>query len=162
MKGVFRLMEAFRRYLLGLQGEWVQLERGGPEACLGWLQSVQADYLTLRYEDGSELHLPLHHIRSVTRVPLQVPVLTPPDGPTPPPTFRELLAASRGRLVRLYHAGPEMSVGILRDCAEDHLLLEIAQDEVVCYSLFHIRSLYLFTLDAAAPATGAADPGQGG
>lgn len=132
-------MGSFAGYLTGLQGHFVQVERGGPDACRGWLRSVQSDYLTLWAAGGCELHLPLHHLRSVT--PHPPPAAAPPPAEPPPATFAALLAAVAGRRVRLYHAGPEVGAGVLRECAGDHLLLEVAPDQVACYALFHVRSL---------------------
>lgn len=154
-------MDGFIHYLQGLLGACVQVERGGPEACQGWLQSVQADYLTLHSADHAELHLPLHHIRSVTLVP-GVPPSTVPPLPDALPVFAEVLKASVGRVVRLYHAGPEVSVGILRSAAADHVLLETTAGEMVCFALFHIRSLYLPAEGAQAADLEAAEPLQEG
>jgi hypothetical protein len=136
-------MHGFNHYLLGLKGQFVQLERGGPDACQGWVQSVQVDYLTLRCTEGGELHLPLRHIRSVTPLPPPAESICPSEIAVPPTTVTELLVTNRGKHLRLYYSGPEMSIGILRECAEDHLLLEVTPSEVICYSLFHIRSIYV-------------------
>jgi hypothetical protein len=137
-------MDALIGYLQGLQGVFVQLERGGPEACQGWLLSVQSDYLTLRSPEGADLHLPLHHIRSVTPLPPPPEAAMPADtGSALPATFAELLREQVGRRVRLYHAGPEVSAGRLEGCAPDHLLLALDSGETVCFTLFHLRSLYL-------------------
>lgn len=130
-------------YLSGLVGTYVQVERGGPEACQGWVASIQEDYLTIAAATGDELHLPLRHIRSLT------PIRPPYDEPCPaafapqPPTFLEVLLSSIGQFVRLYHAGPEVSVGILREATPDFLLLEDSTGETVCYLFFHVRSLYV-------------------
>lgn len=122
---------------------FVQVERDGPDACQGWLASVRTDYLTLQAPGGALLHLPLHHIRSVT------PGAPPGDrcgGPDvdlqTPGNFAELLALHLDRPVRLYHAGPEVSAGILRHCDTDHVLLEVADGALVCFARFHIRSLF--------------------
>jgi spore coat protein B len=135
-------VDALIGHLRSLVGRLVQVERGGPEACQGWLQAVCADYLTLRSDDGADLYLPLHHIRSVT--PANVPA-SAAAGPTggQPDTFVGLLQQNQGRRVRLYHAGPEVSVGILQAAASDSLLLEVPTGELVCFTLFHIRSLYV-------------------
>lgn len=153
-------MHGFTGYLRGLLGACVQLERGGPEACQGRLASVQEDYLTLRASVGGDLHLPLHHIRSVTP-------LAPPDGTQAPaahalpPTFAELLASHRDRCVRLNHAGPELSTGVLRSCDEDHLLVEVSPDETACFTLFHVRSLYVPPEETAPDPDTTAEPLQG-
>lgn len=136
-------MTSFKRYLSSLQGAFVQLERAGPEACQGWLVGVQEDYLTLRAPVGSDLHLPLHHIRSASRsTPLDPPPAETGTAPAPQ-TFAELLAQSVGRSVRLYHSGPEVTVGVLRECEGEHLVLEAATGEAVGFALFHVRSLYV-------------------
>ncbi|HEY3364025.1 MAG TPA: hypothetical protein VGK74_03080 [Symbiobacteriaceae bacterium] len=136
-------MDSFRHYLCGLQGAYVQLERAGPDACQGWLVFVQDDYLTLRAPEGGDLHLPLHHIRSVSRFPPPDPYPLQAGDNRPPQTFAELLSLNQGRHVRLYHAGPEVTVGILRESGADHLVLEVATDEIVGFARFHVRSLYV-------------------
>ena len=135
-------MDALIRHLRKQVGRFVQVERSGPEACQGWLQAVCADYLTLRSDQGTDLYLPLHHIRSVT--PLPIPAGPPAPGTTgQPDTFVGLLQQQVGRRVRLYHAGPEVSVGVLEACEPDHLLLALPSGEVACFTLFHVRSLYV-------------------
>jgi spore coat protein B len=154
-------MEAFTSYLLGLLGTFVQIERGGPEACQGWLQAVHADYLTLRAGEASDLHLPLRHIHSVTPLPgLEHPIASAADEGQPD-TFTDLLKAHLGFTVRLYHTGPEVSLGTLLACSADHLILETAPGEHVCYTMFHIRSLYLVRGDADLTSPESEEPLQG-
>lgn len=136
-------MRTLMGYLNGLVGTYAQVERGGPDACQGWVASIQEDYLTIVSATGDALHLPLRHIRSLT------PVLPPEDEPCPaafatqPPTFMDLLLSNIGRQVRLYHAGPEVSLGTLREATPDFLLLEAPGGDMVCYFFFHVRSLYV-------------------
>jgi hypothetical protein len=155
-------MSSLVRYLHELHGELVQVERGGPEACQGWLTEIQTDYLTLRANDGTDLHLPLHHIRSVT--PLTPPAVDqkPTSEPSQMVTFHALLQGNLGSPVRLYHAGPETTFGTLRDCADDHLILESDSGESICFALFHIRSLYVVTDQPGSTASPAAESQQGG
>lgn len=154
-------MQSFRRHLCDLLGAFVQLERGGPDACRGWLVHVKTDYVTLRSPERSDLHLPIHHIRSVTRLSPEChcPDLAQED--PPPESFAELLALQVGQWVRLYHSGPELTVGILRACDQDHLLVEIAPEHETCFALFHVRSLMvgegvkdLFPLESEEPSQG--------
>lgn len=156
-------MDAFIGYLRQILGRFVQVERGGPEACQGWLYAVQSDYLTLRSECGSDLHLPLHHVRSVT--PLPLPPLHPTEAAETdalPEYFRNLLQRHVGDQVRLYHAGPEVTVGTLRECGQDFLLLEISPDEVAGFTLFHVRSLYVGPETAEFTSPEPSYPLQGG
>ncbi len=155
-------MDALIRYLQGLLGACVQIERGGPEACQGWLNSVQSDYLTLRSADAEKLYLPLHHIRSVTLLREIPPLPADPEQPAPPPAFADILQANIGAIVRLYHAGPEMSLGRLCACTDDYLVLETLDGETVCFALFHIRSLYLPAEGADAAGFDTAEPMQEG
>ncbi len=155
-------MDGFARYLRGLQGKYVQLERGGPEACQGWLYSVHHDYLTLRSEDGADLHLPLHHIRSVTSLHELVPDSPPPEGVAPEAeTFLQLLKMNVDRRVGLYHAGPEVCTGRLQEVAQDHLVLEVAPGETTCFTTFHVRSFYVLTDDADTSSAESTQPMQG-
>jgi hypothetical protein len=101
------------------------------------------DYVTLCGGDGLSLHLPLHHIRSVTPVPDPGPEYPPPDGSAAagPETFSELLAGLVGEVVRIHHAGPEVTVGTLVAATDEYLLTEIAPEGQVCHVRFHVRSL---------------------
>jgi spore coat protein B len=137
---------AFRQYLRDLVGKYVQLERSGPEACQGWVFTVGQDYVTLSGFDGSPLHVPLQHIRSVTAFPdlgedPPRSLIAPEDCPD---TFDELLARYVGRRVRLNHGGPEVSAGTLLAFGDDYLLIEIAPGCQVCHARFHLRSLCPF------------------
>jgi len=137
-------MEAFNRYLRGLLGAFVQVERGGPEACVGWVVHVLPDYLTVRSEAGEDLHLPLHHIRSITPLPDPLAPLGGGPAPAPPPeTFVALLELNQGRYIRLYHAGPEVCSGILREAGPEYVLIEVGPGEIACFTCFHIRSLFV-------------------
>jgi hypothetical protein len=157
-------VETLVRYLSDLQGAFVQVERGGPEACQGWLDSVQADYFTLVADCGAELHLRLHHIRSVTPLPTPAPrrEARAKSGGRPP-TFAELLAVHLGRQVRLNHAGPESCTGELRAVAPDYAVLETNPGQPVCFPLFHIRSLATPSEPPAPPdPDDGTKPAQGG
>lgn len=145
-------MSALYGYLLALQGEYVQVGRRGPGMLQGRVAAVHADYLTLVCPDQCAVHLPLRHLHAIHRLP-------PPAVPIPlggagslPPTFAELAAANAGRPVRVNHAGPEVGIGTLRAGADDHLLVEVAPDEIVCYPLRHIHSLLV--LADQAPGEG--------
>ncbi|MDF2626465.1 MAG: hypothetical protein K0R39_296 [Symbiobacteriaceae bacterium] len=130
-------------YLNGLVGTYVQVERGGPDACQGWFASAQDDYLTIVSGTGDALHLPLRHVRSITPVPPPTDERRPAAYAVRPPTFLDLLLGSVGQVVRIYHAGPEVSVGTLREATQDFLLLEDMAGDIVCYFSFHVRSLYV-------------------
>lgn len=138
-------LEALVQYLRQWQGGYVQVERGGPDACQGWLQDLQADYLVLRSDLGTDLYLPLHHIRSISPLPAEGPPPAPASAPgaPAPARFADLLRMHLGRRVRLYHSGPELSIGVLRECTDEYALLEAWSGELVCFTLYHIRSLYL-------------------
>lgn len=139
-------MDAFRRYLTDRLGQLVQLDRDGPFACQGWIVNVGFDYLTLYCFDKTRLHLPLHHIRSVTPLPkLETESDPPPPVEEWPETFADLSTRYIGQEVQLYHAGPEITIGTLLACTEDYLLVEVAPDDHVCHNRFHLRSLCLFT-----------------
>lgn len=142
-------MHDLHHYLTSLQGEFVLLNGGGPEACQGWLALVQTDYLTLLSDEGAELHLPLHHLRTIQPQSTAAADRRPSSAPTPP-TFTELLTSSLGQEVRLNHGGPDVAAGMLRVAAADYVLLEIVPDGLLCFPLFHIRSFYV---QAATPAS---------
>ena len=150
-------MAAFRQYLGDLQGRFVQVGRGAPDACCGWLQSVQADFITLFCPDFGILHLPAHHIRSIGPAP--APEASPVIGEPVPQTFVQLLVAHAGLPVRLNHACPESTAGTLLAVAADHLVLAIEPEEVVCFPLFHVRSLSV--PESVAPPAGVAEPPLG-
>lgn len=133
-------MESLVHVLRGWLGSTVQAERSGPEACEGVLAAVCDDYLLLRSWEGFDLYLPLWHVRSVTRLAEPAPDFQPVDMAVS--SFREVVRSHTGQQVRLYHAGPEVSVGELLECGDDHLLLRTSPEEVVCFALFHLRSLF--------------------
>jgi hypothetical protein len=62
-----------------------------------------------------------------------------------PETFLEILQQSQDRLVRIYHAGPELCFGKLVGCGDGHLLVEAVTGEVTCFSSWHVRSLAMLT-----------------
>lgn len=134
------------------------MDRRGPASRRGWLQSVQDDYCTLWCEDGALLHLPLHHIRSVTPLAPPVGEIDLPSGSQPPATFAEFLSAHLGKRVRLYHVGPETSVGTLRECDTDHVLLEMQSGQIICFTVFHIRSVWVLPEQDAVDSAAAAEP----
>jgi spore coat protein B len=138
-------MDSFLQYLNGLVGRFVQVERGGPEACQGHLQAVHDDYVTLIDEQGAPMYLPTQHIRSVTALPTPDQPLAVTPAETNPSTFLELLQSCQDRMVRVYHAGPELCYGKLAGIGSNHLMVEAITGEATCFSLWHVRSVYLLT-----------------
>jgi spore coat protein B len=138
-------MDSFLQYLNGLVGTVVQLERGGPDSCQGHLQAVYQDYVTLIDDQGAPIYLPVHHLRSVTQLILSDQPTVPLPTEEGPETFLELLQRSRDRLVRVYHAGPELCYGRLVGCGDSHLLVEAVTGELTCFSSWHVRSLSMLT-----------------
>lgn len=140
-------MATYRQYLIDLQGTFVHVDRGSPDACRGWLQAIRTDFITLLCPGFGLLHLPTHHIRNIgpELVPQAgpEPVLqaVPVHGEPPPPTFVQLLRAHTGLPVQLNHAGPEVASGTLLSVSDDHLVLETEPGTTVCFPLFHVRSL---------------------
>lgn len=138
-------MDSFLQYLLGLVGMTVQVERSGPESCRGFLQAVHREYLILVDDWGAPIYLPIHHIRSVSRLEIPDHPLLPLPMETGPDSFQELLRGCLGRLIRVYHAGPELCYGTLVSCGDHHLVLEALDGEQICFATWHLRSLALPT-----------------
>lgn len=141
-------MARFGEHVGSLVGKRVRLGRGGPDERKGILLGVRDDYLTLHCEDGSLVHYPLHHLKSVTEmVNSEVE-----DGIDPassaliaglPATLHELVKSFVGLKVQVYDHGPESAAGIVFSVGEDYVQLITTPDEMVHYPFFHIRSIRL-------------------
>lgn len=146
-------------YLRAMAGKYVQMERGGPEKSQGWVLGVYDDYITLGTSEGAKVHYQLHHIKAISAYlhqnqgngsAQQMPTFEP-DGNHA--TFRELLASYKGQLVRINQGGPESAVGLVHEVTDDYVVLASGQSggdgnqqgiklqELVCYPIFHIRSV---------------------
>lgn len=133
-------------------GKLVKLGRGGPGERKGYIAATRRDYLSLYTTDGQLVHYPLQHLKCCTEV-----VEAETDGSAPsmsatevmtqgmatafPPTFTELVASHRGKLITVYDHGPESATGFLFDVGADFIQLVTGPQDMVYYPLFHIRSL---------------------
>jgi spore coat protein B len=140
----------FREHVTSLIGKSIRLGRGGPDGTQGVLVAVKLDYLTLLSEDGSLVHYPVHHLRSITEL-----VNAEPDEDLDlsgdaidalPDTLQQLLQAYTGLKVQVYDHGPENAAGIVFGTGDDFVKLITSPDEMVHYPFFHIRSVRLARL----------------
>lgn len=151
-------MASFREQVDSLIGKRVRLGRGGPDERKGTLVSVQDEFLSVYSDDGSMVHYPLHHLKSVTE--LMGGEEGSGDGSGGgsgggsgwdqtgggtgfPSTFRGLMDSFLGQKVQVYDHGPESAAGFVFGVGDDYVQLVTGPDEMVHYPFFHIRSVRL-------------------
>lgn len=133
-------------------GKRVLLGRGGPDSNKGVLVGVKEDYVCLFTDEGTLIHYPVHHLRSVTAptaqgtgqnggAPAPDPSVSTTVG-TLPAKFNDLLKFHHGQKVQVFDHGPEASTGWVFECGEDFVTL-VTADDIIRYNSFHIRSLSL-------------------
>jgi spore coat protein B len=143
-------MTCFRDQVNSLCGKRVRLGRGGPGERKGTLVSLSEDFLTVLSDDGSLIHYPLHHLKSLTELMNDLPHTPalpelPEESKSLPSTFQSLMQAFKGKKVELYDRGPESTTGFVFEAGDDYAKIVISTDEIVHYPYLHIRSVRLWT-----------------
>ncbi|KFN02109.1 putative spore coat protein B [Bacillus clarus] len=125
----------------GLIGEYVRVNRGGPESQRGRVVAVHSDYFTLLNEKGEFHCYQLQHLKSITKNPKEssedislLPTLAEGNN------FHRLLKNLKYRWVKINRGGPEKIEGILQDVSCGYVTL-IVKEEIVQISEFHIKSV---------------------
>ncbi len=142
-------MVHFREHVASLVGRHIRLGRGGPDERRGNLVAVRDDYLSLLSEDGSLVHYPLHHLRSITEIvaadseETNLTELSLENIPALPASLMELMTSFTGLKIQVYDHGPETAAGIVFGVGNDFVKLITSPDEMVHYPFFHIRSVRL-------------------
>jgi spore coat protein B len=137
----------FREQIHSLVGKRVRLGRGGSDERKGTLRSVQDDYITAKVDDGTLVHYPLHHLKSVTEI-VNGETVADPEGAEEslealPTRIHDLFLSYLGQKVQVYDHGPESAAGFVFDVGEDFVKLVTTPDEIVHYPFVQIRSVRL-------------------
>jgi len=125
-------------------GKTIRVDRGGPESRIGKLLAVFEDYFVLLTETDGVVYYKTNHIRSVTesskdilnfglKVPSKLDYKTADN-------FHKLLESIRFQWVKINRGGSESLEGVLSD-ANKHYASLIVKDEVVRFSMKHIRNI---------------------
>ena len=126
-------------------GKTIRVDRGGPESRIGKLLAVFEDFFVLLTENDGVVYYKTNHVRSITesskdamRLGLKIPEKL--DFKTAE-NFHKLLESIRFQWVKINRdGGPESLEGVLSD-ANKHYASLIVQDEVVRFSMKHIRNI---------------------
>ncbi|WP_040208981.1 hypothetical protein [Neobacillus jeddahensis] len=133
------------RELMNLHvGKTIRVDRGGPESRIGKLLAVFEDYFVLLTESDGVVYYKTNHIRSITesskdslkfglKVPEKLDYKTAEN-------FHKLLESIRFQWVKINRGGAESLEGVLSD-ANKHYASLIVKDEVVRFSMKHIRNI---------------------
>ncbi|MFZ7944514.1 MULTISPECIES: hypothetical protein [Bacillaceae] len=125
-------------------GKTIRVDRGGPESRIGKLLAVFEDYFVLLTETDGVVYYKTNHVRSVTEsskdiLNFGIKVPTKLDYKTAE-NFHKLLESIRFQWVKINRGGSESLEGVLSD-ANKHFASLIVQDEVVRFSMKHIRNI---------------------
>ncbi|MEH7419086.1 hypothetical protein V7266_28050 [Neobacillus drentensis] len=126
-------------------GKTIRVDRGGPESRIGKLLAVFEDFFVLLTEKDGVVYYKTNHVRSITesskdamRLGLKIPGNL--DYKTAE-NFHKLLESIRFQWVKINRdGGPESLEGVLSD-SNKHYASLIVKDEVVRFSLKHIRNI---------------------
>lgn len=126
-------------------GKTIRVDRGGPESRIGKLLAVFEDYFVLLTESDGVVYYKTNHVRSITESSKDAMKLglNIPDNLDfkSAENFHKLLESIRFQWVRINRDGGQESLeGVLSD-ANKHYASLIVQDEVVRFSMKHIRNI---------------------
>jgi spore coat protein B len=126
-------------------GKTIRVDRGGPESRIGKLLAVFEDFFVLLTEKDGVVYYKTNHVRSITesskdamklglKIPEKLEFKTAEN-------FHKLLESIRFQWVKINRdGGPESLEGVLSD-ANKHYASLIVNEEVVRFSLKHIRNI---------------------
>lgn len=152
---------SFNALINELKGQYVRLDRGGPESRRGRLISVGKDHLVLETDKEGVLYYNLEHIKSISLAVHdkqneeqnddsnnQGSMMMMMNRPLPnyleAGDFKELLhtIGSQPHWVKINRGGPESMEGVLIPSSNpDDFLTLIINHEVIRISTFHIRNI---------------------
>jgi spore coat protein B len=126
-------------------GKTIRVDRGGPESRIGKLLAVFEDYFVLLTENDGVVYYKTNHVRSITesskdamKLGLNIPDNLDYKSAE---NFHKLLESIRFQWVRINRDGGQESLeGVLSD-SNKHYASLIVQDEVVRFSMKHIRNI---------------------
>ncbi|MGG4143648.1 hypothetical protein ABEW34_10985 [Paenibacillus algorifonticola] len=127
-----------KTFLEGLVGQFVKINRGGPESLQGTLVAVKNDYLVLWTKEGI-VYVSTSHVKSITDFPSNKS-----KGRTPQyiqaSSFIGVIRALNQKFVQINWGGPEKIEGFIAEVGSTSLLL-VVNREVVQIQLFHIKTI---------------------
>ncbi|SFE46994.1 spore coat protein B [Paenibacillus catalpae] len=124
--------------LKNLVGEFVRINRGGPESLEGKLLAVKSDYLVLSTREGV-VYVDLDHVKSVTGFanPKSGGVNNDYINAT---NFRGVIRALTKEFVQINWGGPEKIEGFLAE-VQGNTALVVANNQVVYLLVDHIKTI---------------------
>jgi len=146
-------------------GKTIRVDRGGPESRIGKLLAVFEDYFVLLTESDGVVYYKTNHVRSITesskdamklglKIPENLEYKTAEN-------FHKLLESIRFQWVRINRSGGAESLeGVLSD-SNKHYASLIVKDEVVRFSMKHIRNIsYGLMVEKAKKDDGKSDSSE--
>ncbi|MED5020746.1 hypothetical protein P9847_26145 [Paenibacillus chibensis] len=147
--------------LMGLVGQTVKINRGGPDMVEGVLLTVQNNYLAIWAKDKHIVYVSTAHIKSVTGTGQSggaQGVASQSGGarsggsrsggvqsamarPIQAHSFVGLLQSLQYRHVQINRGGPEKLEGIIINANQNYLMLAVKGEEVVRIQNYHIKSV---------------------
>ncbi|GIP28448.1 hypothetical protein J23TS9_35780 [Paenibacillus sp. J23TS9] len=137
--------------LMGLVGQSVKINRGGPDSIEGVLLSVQSNYLAVRAKDKKIVYVSTTHIKSVTATGQSGGsrsggmrsggVQSAMARPIQSYNFATLLQSLQYRHVQINRGGPEKLEGIITNANQNFLVLAVKAEEIVRIPIFHVKSV---------------------
>lgn len=126
-------------------GKTIRVDRGGPESRIGKLLAVFEDFFVLLTEKDGVVYYKTNHVRSITesskdamKLGLKIPEKLDFKSAE---NFHKLLESIRFQWVKINRdGGPESLEGVLSD-SNKHYASLIVKEEVVRFSLKHIRNI---------------------
>ncbi|WP_136607822.1 hypothetical protein [Paenibacillus dokdonensis] len=137
--------------LMGLVGQSVKINRGGPDSVEGVLLSVQSNYLAVWAKDKKIVYVSTTHIKSVTATDQSGGsksgrmrsggVQSAMARPIQSFNFATLLQSLQYRHVQINRGGPEKLEGIITNANQNFLVLAVKAEEIVRIPIFHVKSV---------------------
>ncbi|ACT00071.1 hypothetical protein [Paenibacillus sp. JDR-2] len=124
--------------LRNLVGEFVRINRGGPESLEGKLLAVKNDYLVLSTREGV-VYVDLSHVKSVTGFATSKSGGTCTDYINAN-NFRGVVTALTKEFVQINWGGPEKVEGFLAE-VQGNTALVVANNQVVYILVDHIKTI---------------------
>ncbi|GIO32519.1 MULTISPECIES: hypothetical protein [Paenibacillus] len=142
---------------MGLVGQTVKVNRGGPDSVEGVLLSAQNSYLAVWSKDKKIVYISTQHIKSITASQgsqgsrsggAQSGSKGSRSGgasymgrPIHAYSFAGLLQSLQYRHVQINRGGPEKLEGVIINTNQNYLMLAVKGEEVVRIPIFHIKSV---------------------
>lgn len=133
-----------KELMLTLVNSVIKVDRGGPESRVGKLLDVGGDHFTMYTKEDGVVYYKMQHVKSVT---VDVKGGLDQDFEVPEnlvwhkgDAFKNVIPKFRNQWVKVNRGGPEMLEGMLNEVENDYISV-FSKDELVRYSMFHIRNI---------------------